>query len=120
MGMKIIEIRDLNFTYPDGRKALEGINIEVSEGETLGIIGPNGAGKTTLLLHLNGILCGEGLVKVLGMNMSSGNLKDIRSNIGLVFQDPDSQLFCPTVFDDVAFGPLNLKLAHQSPESVVP
>ena len=113
MEMKVIDIKGLTFTYPDGRRALEDIDMEVFKRESLGIIGPNGAGKTTLLFHLNGILRGRGLVKVLGMNINNENLKEIRSKIGLVFQDPDSQLFCPTVFEDVAFGPLNLKLSPQ-------
>ena len=113
MEMKVIDIKGLTFTYPDGRRALEDIDMEVFKRESLGIIGPNGAGKTTLLLHLNGILRGKGSVKMLGINMNDGNLKKIRREIGLVFQDPDSQLFCPTVFEDVAFGPLNLKLSPQ-------
>lgn len=113
MEMKVIDIKGLTFTYPDGRRVLEDIDMEVFKRESLGIIGPNGAGKTTLLLHLNGILRGKGSVKMLGINMNDGNLKKIRREIGLVFQDPDSQLFCPTVFEDVAFGPLNLKLSPQ-------
>lgn len=113
MEMKVIEIKDLTFVYPDGRKALQNINMEVFKDDSLGIIGPNGAGKTTLLLHLNGILRGKGSIVVSGINMNNENMREIRRRIGLVFQDPDSQLFCPTVFEDVAFGPLNLKLSHQ-------
>lgn len=112
---KVVEIKNLNFVYPDGKKALYDIDMAIYKGESVGIIGPNGAGKTTLLLHLNGVLRGKGTVKVLGMEVNDGNLRQIRSKVGLVFQDPDDQLFCPTVFDDVAFGPLNLRL----PEDVV-
>lgn len=105
---QIIKISNLNFTYPDGKQVLNDINLNVYENESVGIIGPNGAGKTTLLLHLLGILRGEGEINILGMSMNNGNLKKIRSKISLVFQDPDDQLFTPTVFDDIAFGPLNL------------
>jgi cobalt/nickel transport system ATP-binding protein len=103
---RVINIKDLEYTYPDGTLALKGIDIEVFEHDTVGIIGPNGAGKSTLLLHLNGILKGRGKIEVLG----SSRLGDIRSKIGMVFQDPDDQLFSPTVFDDVAFGPFNMRL----------
>lgn len=110
MTKKIIEIRGLNYSYPDGTGALFDINLDVFEGESLGIIGPNGAGKSTLLLHLNGILNGNSHIKVLGLDMIDKNLPQIRSKVGLVFQDPDNQLFMPTVFDDVAFGPINMGL----------
>jgi cobalt/nickel transport system ATP-binding protein len=104
---KVAEIENLSFSYPDGRQALIDINISIVKGETLALIGPNGAGKSTLLLHFNGILRSNGMVKVFGMPVTNKNLKRIRSKVGLVFQDPDDQLFSPTVFDDVAFGPLN-------------
>lgn len=107
---KAIEISNLNYSYPDGTQALFGINLDVFEGESLGIVGPNGAGKSTLLLHLNGILKGEGQIRVLGLEMNDRNLNRIRMQVGLVFQDPDSQLFMPTVFDDVSFGPVNMGL----------
>lgn len=110
MTRKVIEIRNLSYSYPDGAEALKNINIEIFEGESLGIIGPNGAGKSTLLLHLNGILKADAYIKVLGLDLNDGNLSKIRSRVGLVFQDPDDQLFMPTVFDDVAFGPINLDL----------
>lgn len=110
---KVIEIRSLSYSYPDQTKALENINIAVARGESLGIVGPNGAGKSTLLLHLNGILKGNGQVKVLGLEMKQENFSQIRSKVGLVFQDPDSQLFMPTVFDDVAFGPVNMGLSKE-------
>jgi cobalt/nickel transport system ATP-binding protein len=113
MDIVAVEIKGLSFCYPDGTKALEDINITIFKGESVGIIGPNGAGKSTFLLHLNGILRGEGLVRVFGMDVNNGNLKNIRKKVGMVFQDPDSQLFCPTLFDDVAFGPLNCGLKPQ-------
>jgi len=109
----VIELRNVHFTYPDGTSALNGINLSVAANTTLGLIGPNGAGKSTLLLHLNGILKQYGSVKICGIESEEGNIALIRKNVGLVFQDPDSQLFMPTVFDDVAFGPLNLGLTPQ-------
>jgi cobalt/nickel transport system ATP-binding protein len=110
---EVIKIDRLSFRYPDGRQALQDISLVVSYGESVGIIGPNGAGKSTLLLHLNGILQSNGLVQVFGMPIEGKNLKSIRSKVGLVFQDPDDQLFSPTVFDDVAFGPINLGLTEE-------
>lgn len=114
-----IEISDLRFTYPDGREALKGVTLRVEEGESLAVIGPNGAGKSTLLLHLNGLLGGNGAVKICGMTVEQDNLKEIRRKVGLVFQNPDDQLFCTSVFDDVAFGPLNLGLAPEEVRSRV-
>ena len=107
---KAIAVENLHFSYPDGRQALKGVSMTVWVGESVGIIGPNGAGKSTLLLHLNGIYRGQGRVEVLGLPVSDGNIKTIRSKVGLVFQNPDDQLFSPTVFDDVAFGPLSMRL----------
>ncbi|GFP22759.1 cobalt/nickel transport system ATP-binding protein [Candidatus Hakubella thermalkaliphila] len=107
-----IEIRNLRYTYPDGTQALKDVNLRVENGESVAIIGPNGAGKSTLLLHLNGILKGEGEVKIFGLSVSNSNIKEVRRRVGLVFQDPDDQLFCPSVFDDVAFGPINMGLPH--------
>jgi len=101
-----IEIEKLTYSYPDGRVALDNVSFNVSRGETVGIIGSNGAGKTTLLLHLPGILQGSGNLKIAGYEMNSKNLKNIRKAVGLVFQEPDDQLFMPTVFDDIAFAPL--------------
>jgi cobalt/nickel transport system ATP-binding protein len=115
----VIIIRSLDFFYPDGRQALKDIDLDVFEGETLGIIGANGAGKTTLLLHMNGILQGSANMSVLDMQMNKRNLRAIRSKVGMVFQNPDDQLFSPTVFDDVAFAPLNLDLSKGEVEERV-
>ena len=104
---EIIRIENLFFHYPDGQQALSNINLAIFRGETVAFIGPNGAGKSTLLLHLNGILRSDGIVKVFGRPINEDNLREVRSKIGLVFQNPDDQLFSPTVFDDVAFGPIN-------------
>jgi len=103
-----VRITRLNYSYPDGTRALEGIDLDVRPGERVGIIGPSGAGKSTLLLHLNAVLTGTGMVRIMGQSVDGGNLAQIRRQVGLVFQDPNDQLFCPTVFEDVAFGPLNL------------
>jgi len=108
-----VEISDLHYRFPDGARALRGVSLVVREGERLGVLGPNGAGKTTLLLHLNGILNGEGgSVRIHGLEVNRSTLKRVRRQVGLVFQNPDDQLFCPTVYDDVAFGPQNLGLAE--------
>lgn len=105
---EIIKIENLSFSYPDGQPALTNVNLTIHRGETVALIGPNGAGKSTLLLHLNGILRSNGLVEVFGRPIDDDNLKEVRRKIGLVFQNPDDQLFSPTVFDDVAFGLINL------------
>ncbi len=113
----VIRIRDLNFFYPDGTRGLESIHMQVERNECLGIIGPNGAGKSTLLKHLNGVFRGEGEVKVTGLPVTRGNLKALRARVGMVFQNPDHQLFMPTLLDDVMFGPLNFGMAvHQALE----
>jgi cobalt/nickel transport system ATP-binding protein len=104
-----LEVRDLAFAYPDGRQVLFGVNLTVTPGERVAILGPNGAGKTTLVLHLNGtLLAGAGTVRVDGVSAAKNSLREIRRRVGIVFQDPDDQLFSPTVRDDVAFGPRNL------------
>jgi len=110
MASIVIEIDNLVYAYPDGRQALKGVSLTVQEGEKVAITGPNGAGKSTLFLHLNGILNGDGMVRVMGMEVMDGHLGAIRARVGLVFQDPDDQLFSPTVFEDVAFGPLHTGL----------
>ena len=112
--MNVIEIENLSFSYPDGQQALKDIRLAVGAGETVAFIGPNGAGKSTLLLHLNGILrSGNGAVRVLGLPVEEKHLREIRRKVGLVFQNPDDQLFSPTVFDDVAFGPLSMGCAEE-------
>ncbi len=113
--MNVIEVKNLHYTYPDGTSALHGISIDVARGESIGIIGANGAGKSTFLLNLNGILKGTAdIFQVLGQSVEDANLKFIRSKVGVVFQDPDNQLFMPTVFDDVSFGPINMGLGGES------
>jgi cobalt transport protein ATP-binding subunit len=101
-------VERLAFAYPHGRQALFGINLEVQPGERVAVLGPNGAGKTTLVLHLNGVLSGgAGRIEVAGLPVEKANLREIRRRVGIVFQDPDDQLFMPTVAEDVAFGPAN-------------
>lgn len=107
-----LRLAGVSYTYPDGSVALEDVSLEIGEGETVGLIGPNGAGKSTLMLHLNGILRGTGEVEVGGLRVEERHLREIRRRVGLLFEDPDDQLFMPTVFDDVAFGALNLGLAE--------
>ena len=107
-----VHIEGLRFAYPDGTQALLGVDLSVAPGERVALIGPNGSGKTTLFLHLNGILRGQGAVLVAGLDVADGHLGKIRATVGLVFQDPDDQLFSPTVFEDVAFGPLHMGLSE--------
>ena len=110
--MKAIETINLSHTYPDGTKALDNVNFSLEKGKTIAILGPNGAGKSTLLHHFNGLLLPtSGTVKVLEKEVTKQNLDEIRQKVGLVFQDPDDQLFARTVALDVAFGPTNLKLS---------
>lgn len=107
--MKAIEVDCVEHVYADGTRALCGARLEVEEGESVAILGPNGSGKTTLILHLNGtLLPSEGTVKIFGESVSKKNLDWVRRIVGVVFQNPDEQLFMPTVFEDVAFGPLNI------------
>lgn len=101
-----IEVKELTFSYPDGHQALRGVSFGIAPGEKVALVGPNGAGKSTLLLHLNGILLGQGSIAVCGHPLSEATLGAIRSAVGMVFQDPDDQLFSLTVFDDIAFGPM--------------
>jgi len=113
--MNAIEITNLKYRYHDGTEALRGVSFSIAPGECVALLGPNGSGKSTLLLHLNGILpeklSGDGAVKILGEPVGAQNIETIRRQVGLVFQDPDDQLFCPTVQEDVAFGPQQLGLA---------
>jgi cobalt/nickel transport system ATP-binding protein len=101
-----VSVRGVGFAYPDGRVALDGVDLEIGPGERVAVLGPNGAGKSTLVLHLNGILDAQrGEVMIGGLPVVKRNLAEIRRRVGIVFQDPDDQLFMPTVRDDVAFGP---------------
>ncbi|MFM1786454.1 MAG: hypothetical protein RL228_404 [Actinomycetota bacterium] len=123
MTNKSLEVKELAFAYPDGHQALFGVNLELAQGERVALLGPNGAGKTTLVMHLNGILpTMQGSVKVAGQLVDSQDkdgLLQIRHKVGIVFQDPDDQLFMPTVGEDVAFGPYNAGLRGLELETAV-
>jgi cobalt/nickel transport system ATP-binding protein len=111
MSHHTISVRGLGYVYPDGTRALHGVSFEVGHGEAIAVVGANGAGKSTLLMHLNGLLAAEtGEVRIGGTPVVRSTLADIRRTVGMVFQDPDDQLFMPTVAEDVGFGPLNLGL----------
>ncbi|MBI4669921.1 MAG: energy-coupling factor ABC transporter ATP-binding protein [Elusimicrobia bacterium] len=118
-----IEVRNLSFTYHDGRQALDKVSFRVQKGESVALIGPNGAGKSTLLEHLNGLLPEElgdaAAVFVFGQPVIAENLAQIRCRVGLLFQDSEDQLFCPTVFEDVAFGPQQFGLSKESLDCIV-
>ncbi len=109
-GGDVVRVERLNFAYPDGHVALRDVSLTLCQGEKVALVGPNGAGKSTLMLHLNGILQGEGEIAIGGLPLTRENLPRIRAMVGLVFQNPDDQLFSPTVFEDVAFGPLHMGL----------
>ncbi|RZT13883.1 cobalt/nickel transport system ATP-binding protein [Mycobacterium sp. BK558] len=108
MSTPAVRVEDLHYTYPDGHVALAGVDLDVAPGERVALLGPNGAGKTTLMLHLNGVLtASRGSVEIGGTALGRNTLREIRRRVGLVFQDPDDQLFMPTLAQDVAFGPAN-------------
>lgn len=113
----MILVEHLSFAYPDGRSALNDVSFRVAKGETVGLIGPNGAGKSTLLLHLNGLLGvprQAGRIQVADLAVEAANLPEIRRRVGLLFQDPDDQLFSASVGEDVAFGPQQFGLAPEA------
>ena len=112
----LLDICNLSFRHPDGTQALDDVSFQMKDGEGLAILGPNGSGKTTLLLQINGILRGEGSIRVDGLEVSGTNIAEIRRRVGLVFQNADEQLFMPTVLEDVMFGPLNLGFSRVSAE----
>jgi len=106
-----IQLEGVSYRYPDGTLALDGVNMRILKGERVAILGPNGAGKSTLVMHLNGVFTAtEGNVKVLGIPVENRSLREIRSKVGVVFQNPEDQLFCPTLREDVAFGPMSMGL----------
>lgn len=120
MSHHLVEVRNLQHVYQDGTVAIRDVSFRITHGESVAIIGANGAGKSTLLLHLNGCLeATSGQIRIGDTPLSRGTLPDIRRTIGMVFQNPDDQLFMPTVFEDVAFGPLNLGLSGSDVEQRV-
>lgn len=121
--MNLLEVRNLGYRYPDGHEALRGVSFSIAAGERVALIGPNGAGKSTLLLHLNGLLpdrpAMDPAVTMDGLPLVEANLPEVRRRVGLLFQDPDDQLFCPTVWEDVAFGPQQLGVREPQLSRVV-
>ncbi|GAC1471914.1 MAG: ABC transporter ATP-binding protein [Isosphaeraceae bacterium] len=133
-----VKVRALEYCYPDGMVALRDVDLTIMPGESVSLVGPNGAGKSTLLLHLNGLLPGRERTATLhahgatasspnregpsvwidGLEVNARNAHEIRRRVGLLFQDPDDQLFSPTVLDDVAFGPLNLGMSREEARRV--
>jgi len=114
MSHHIVEVENLVFSYPDGTPAVRDVSFRIEHGEAVAVVGANGAGKSTLLLHLNGYHTpGQGRVRIGDFPLTRANLGQVRRTVGMVFQDPDDQLFMPTVRDDVAFGPLNLRVSEE-------
>ena len=109
-GPPTLAVNNLSFSYPDGHQALYDVSLAIASGEKVALVGPNGAGKSTLMLHLNGLLQGQGNIEIAGLPVVKEHFPVIRGKVGMVFQNPDDQLFSPTVFDDVAFGPLHMGL----------
>lgn len=120
MSHHLVEVQDLHYAYPDGTAALRGISFRFTHGEAVGVVGANGAGKSTLLLHLNGCLSpASGKVRVGDVQVTPKTLPEVRRTVGMVFQDPDDQLFMPSVREEVAFGPLNAGLTREEVETRV-
>lgn len=114
MSHHIVEVKGLTHVYPDGTTAIRDISLRITHGEAVAIVGANGAGKSTLLHHLNGYLApSSGTVRVGDYPLTRGTLREVRRTVGMIFQDPDDQLFMPTIYDDVAFGPYNLGLPRE-------
>src|SRR5512135_3473582 len=114
MSHHIVDFKDVTFQYPDGTAALKGISFTITHGESVGLVGANGAGKSTLLLQVNGsMLPSAGRVRVGDLDVTKKTRQEIRKKVGLIFQNPDDQLFMPTVYEDVAFGPLNLGMSAE-------
>lgn len=110
----MLKVSALHYQYPSGQEVLRGVSFALEAGEHVALLGPNGAGKSTLIQHLNGILTGQGSVEVDGLRLSPSTLPEIRRRVGVVFQDPDDQLFCPTLEQDIAFGPRHFGLKGEA------
>jgi cobalt/nickel transport system ATP-binding protein len=115
----LLQVESLHYTYEDGTRALQGVDLTLAAGERVGLVGPNGSGKSTLLLCLNGLLAGEGRVRVEGVELTRRRVGQIRGRVGLIFQSPDDQLFMPTLADDLAFGPINQGLDEGEVRKIV-
>lgn len=109
----LLRVEDLTYAYPDGTVALRGVSLEIEAGERVAVLGANGSGKSTLLLHAGAVLHTDGALSLFGERVSRSNVRRMRRRVGILFQDPDDQLFCPTVFEDVAFGPRNALLPEE-------
>jgi cobalt/nickel transport system ATP-binding protein len=105
--MDAIDAKQISYQYPDGTQAIDNLSLSIAEGEKVGIIGPNGSGKSTFVTLLNGVRKGSGSLKIFEVELAKQSLREIKELVGIVFQNPDDQLFCPTIFEDVSFGPLN-------------
>ncbi len=117
--MEAVKAENLNYSYPDGTRALRDISLSIGDGEKVAVVGPNGSGKSTFLTMLNGVRKGTGLLEIFGHPMNRENVKIIKQLVGIVFQNPDDQLFCPTLFEDISFGPLNQRKAPEEVRTLV-